>query len=93
MVHLRYLLVGFILITCSCGLKKPVENEKVLVRPGEKVKLFKDRGLFAELYFVNETGSDKTVYIEALGDVWGYDSTAWNTGAQHPNISDKIRYQ
>jgi len=88
MKYIKYLVLIIFITIFNCSVKKPVENikEEFPVGPGEKVSLFKDRGLYAELYFQNETQSELTLYIEALGDVWGYDTLR----IQHPNIEDSL---
>ena len=85
MRYIRLMIIGCVLSTFGCGLKKPVEV--ITVKPEEKVSLFKDRSPQFELYAWNKTGSPVTFYIEALGNVWDY-----NSGGNYPNIHDSLAY-
>jgi len=84
MKYIKYIVLVTFIVILNCSVKKPVENEReeIEVGPGEKV-LLKDRDQFAELFVYNKTGAEYTFYIEAIGDVWGYEGS-------FPNIGDSL---
>jgi len=89
MKYIKYIVLIILLTTLNCSLKKPASNkeENIELMPGEE-KLFKDRDNQFELYTWNKTQNGVTFYIEAIGDVWGYD----DSHDENPNIGDSLAY-
>ena len=71
MKHIKYIVLITFIVILNCSVKKPVENKKENKELINENLLKKDRGTYPELFVINKTHSEKTFYIEAIGDCMG----------------------
>jgi len=88
MKYVKYIVIFIFFTTLNCSLKKPVEGKKENKDLLNEISLKKDRGTYPELFAENETHSEITYYIEAIGDVWDYD----DDHIKNLNIGDSLGY-